>query len=92
MPLLLTQLDEIFGDWQYATAGAFELGVDHQQVRLGIPPRMVERPAIPDCVDVEDLPLAREAHPGHADRPLRVGIPAHPGEDVTGSGGEEEVS
>ncbi|WP_165823125.1 hypothetical protein [Micromonospora globispora] len=85
----LAELGEAVYDLDALQRLAFEVCVDRQQFRLGIPTRVVERPAIPDRVGVEDLPLARESHRRYLDWPVWVGISANPGEDVTRSGSEE---
>lgn len=87
--VLLAELSETVRDVDAFQRVAFEVCVDRQQLWLRIPARVVERPAIPGRVGVEDLPLARKVHRGYLDGLVWIGIPADPGEDMTRSGSEE---
>jgi hypothetical protein len=59
--VLLAEVCETDRDPHAFQRVAFEVGVDREQLRLGIPARVVERPAVPRRVRVKDLLLAPES-------------------------------
>jgi hypothetical protein len=59
--VLRAEGSEIGRDRDPLERAGLEVLVDGEQLRLGVPSGVVERPVVPGCVDVEDLLLAGEA-------------------------------
>lgn len=89
--VLIAEVSQITSDGDPFQLDILEGAVDREQLGFRIPARVVEGPHVPGGIGVKHLLLAHAPKCLDPDLLVPIGVPTHPGQDMTGSRGKERL-